>query len=137
MEHRTEDQRNVAIQQVLPVGNVPLHHGGSRGLMSCQNVGRRGEGGRGMPFRGVSRTDLRLTTALLTSSSSALSSAESQSIAWRAPSWMTSHRAQRGGIRARPLELRLVTAGEYDLVGFPEPSGNLQPMPEPGRRTRG
>jgi hypothetical protein len=94
---------NVAIQQVLPVGNVPLHHGGSRGLMSCDNVGRGGEGGKGMPFGGVSRTDLRLTTALLTSSSSALSSAESQSIAWRAPSWVTSsHRAQRGvSARAR------------------------------------
>jgi hypothetical protein len=47
-----------------------------------------------------------------------------------------SHRAKRGGIRARPLELGLVTTGEYDLVGFPEPPGNLQPMLEPGRRTR-
>jgi hypothetical protein len=102
MEHRTEDQCNVAIQQVLPVGNVPLHHGGSRGLMSCDNVGRGGEGGRGMPFGGVSRTDLRLTTALLTSSSSASSSAESQSIAWRAPSWVTSSRTVRSaGVSAR------------------------------------
>jgi hypothetical protein len=30
MEHRTEGQCKLAIQQVLPVGNVPHHHGGFR-----------------------------------------------------------------------------------------------------------
>jgi hypothetical protein len=93
------------------------------------------EGGLGNALRGSLSDRLRLTTGLLTSSLSASSSAEGQSIAWRAPAEVTMSRtARRAGSPRPPARAGLVTT-RNNLVGFPERSGKLQPMPEPGRRT--
>ena len=55
-----------------------------------------------MPFGAVSRTDLSLTTGLSTSSLSAWSSAEGQTIAWRVSAEVTTSRTARSAGSARP-----------------------------------
>jgi hypothetical protein len=60
------------------------------------------EGGLGNALRGSLSDRLRLTTGLLTSSLSASSSAEGQSIAWRAPAEVTMSRTARRAGSPRP-----------------------------------